>query len=147
LNDTRLAETTVVLRGLLVLVLMIVAGVNAAELQMNGLTRRHETVQAFNVRQQDQGYYAFYLFGSSYLVQSDYPLAVLSNTDTEIVVTAGTRQWEIPIRLCIDAAPEFALLDLWSRQFSEEAVRTKVQLHAYVQAASQTLFELIRKQR
>ena len=147
MNDTRLAETTVVLRGLLVLVLLIVAGVNTAELQMNGLTRRQETVQAFNVRQQDRGHYAFYLFGSSYLVQSDYPLAVINNTDTEIVVAAGTRQWEIPTRLYINAAPEFALLDLWSRQFSEEAVRTKVQLHAYVQAASRTLFELIGKQR
>lgn len=147
MNDIRLAEATVVLRGLLVLMLLIVAGVNTAELQMNGLTRRQEIVQAFNVRQQDRGYYAFYLFGSSYLVQSNYPLAAINNTDAEIVVAAGTRQWEIPIRLYIDAAPAFVLLDLWSRQFSEEAVRTKVQLHAYAQVASQALFELIGKQR
>lgn len=147
MNDIRPAETTVVLRGLLALVILIIVGVNTAEWQMNGLTQRHETVQAFNIKQQDRDYYAFYLFGYSYIVQSDYPLAMINNTDTEIVVVAGTGQWEIPLRLYIDAASGFALLDVWSKQFSEEAMRTKLQMQAYVQAASRTLFDVIWKQR
>lgn len=67
------------LRAIFLLAAFVVAGVYAAEAQMNGLTLRSDFVRAVNLRREAQGYAMYALGARVPLTEGEYPEAVWEN--------------------------------------------------------------------
>lgn len=70
------AEKRRALRAVLLLAVFVVAGVFAAEAQMNALTLRSDFVRAANLRREAQGYALYALGERVALTDAGYPAAV-----------------------------------------------------------------------
>lgn len=124
------ADARILGRGLVILLVVIVTGVAAAERQINNLTRRHDYVQSFNIRRDGENYTACVL-GGSLSVPAVYPLAALSNTGRSLTVSAAGTAVTVPTVVTLDAARGGYWLAMWRGQFVAAAYATKQQLAGY----------------
>jgi len=131
-------------RGLVVLVVVIMVGVAAAETQLNSLTHQHEFAQSFCVRRDRQGVYSAYIFGNGGSVSAVYQIAEISNK-REIIVDAAGYRVIIPTRFTLDYKEVLTLIKLWYKQFITEALNTKRTLERYMTEVYREADEYIRQ--
>lgn len=132
------------MKGLLVLILIVVFGVVAAETQLNKLTHQHEFAQSFYVMRDHTGRYSSYLFGNGISVRAVYPIAQIVNNKEFIVLIDG-RQISLPTQVNVDSKEIQELLELWRGQFINEAIHTKEILQKYITEFCRDLAEYIKQ--
>lgn len=112
-------------RGLLAMLIAIIAGVVVVDMQLNSLTHQHEFVQLLNLRRDPRDGYSAYFFGNSYPIGAVFPLTHIENTQRELIFEAGDITLRIPTKVSFNMTRVMYWLRVWSRQFVEEAYKTK----------------------
>lgn len=102
-NDT----TKMLGQGIILLLVIIIIGVMAAETQLNHLTKRAEFAQFMNVRHTTD-HYCFYVFGNRYQISAMQYIGAISNTDSQFIYQSGTKKFIIPTKLAISLDDIFA---------------------------------------
>lgn len=125
------SDMATIYRGLAVLVLIVVLGVTTTEKQLNSLTQRQDYVQVFNMRLEKTGVYSAYLLGYGYSVSAVYPIAKITQTDNSILIDAAGQKITVPTCVYMDSSELTTWLEVWYRQFVDEAYKTKHSLEAY----------------
>ncbi|CUH94139.1 putative membrane protein [Propionispora sp. 2/2-37] len=126
------SEARIVFRGLAALFIVIVLGVNIAEMQLNRLTQKQSTVQAFNIQCQETGKYFLYFLGNQYSIQSVYPIAGISNSEKEIVLSIYHDRISLPTCVSMDATALFSGLNIIARQCTDEILQAKTACERYL---------------
>jgi hypothetical protein len=90
------SDLKMICRGLVLLSIMTVCGVMAAEQQINHLTERQKIVQSFNVVRGEDGAYLAYLFGDPYRMAKSYTVGAISNSDKAVYLSIGPQVYIIP---------------------------------------------------
>ncbi|MEN6413306.1 MAG: hypothetical protein ABFC84_11205 [Veillonellales bacterium] len=138
------SELINIARGLLVLLLIIIAGVVAAESQINSLTQRQDCVQVLNMKRDFPGGYTAYFFGQVYHIQAVYPVAKILNQDHDMIITAGNYQIVIPTKMDLDAGQARQRFTLWVKPITGEAFQCKYSLQRYIAELSAKMADYIR---
>ncbi|SDF74913.1 hypothetical protein [Sporolituus thermophilus] len=125
-----LADAKVILRGLLVMLAVIIAGVSAAEYQMNNMTQHRNFVQVVNVRRENGGY-GVYLFGQAAKFSALYPVGKIKSTGGEIIFEYNSTRLTLPTVVYLDLNETVYWLKTWRDQFVAEAIKTKRDLEKY----------------
>jgi hypothetical protein len=133
------SDAWVICRGLVIFLFVVVLGVAVAENQINTLTQQQDCVQVFNVRHGQTGIYTAYVLGNSYSVSAVYQVAKVMTNDTAIIVEVTGYSFAIPTYVYIDSKKIILQLDLWVKQFVEEAFRTKHTLEDYMREIRQRI--------
>lgn len=141
------SEMLHILWGLLVLLFIIIAGVVAAESQLNTLTQRQDCVQVLNMKRDLNGGYSAYFFGQIYHVQAVFPVAEIFNQDHDIIIQAGNYRIVIPATLEPDAGQARQRFSMWFKPIAGEAFRCKYILQRYLADASARMSDYIRQLR
>lgn len=126
------SEIAILCRGIIALMLVVLLGVSLAENQLNTLTQRQECVQFINIHRDKTGIYSFYLFGMEYSVRGVYNIARVTNNDRKIKIEANGYKLDLPTYLNINYSQIQSVLNMWHRQFVEEAIKFKHSLQDYV---------------
>lgn len=137
MHHMRWSESAIIFRGLAALLIVIVIGVNIAEMQLNRLTQKQSTVQAFNIQCQDTGKYFLYFLGDHYSMQSVYPLAAISNSEQEITFSVNQNRISLPVRVSVDATALFSGLNMVARQCTDAVLQAKIVCERYLYALRQ----------
>lgn len=137
-------DFTKIMKGLLVLTLIIVFGVVAAETQLNKLTHQHEFAQSFYLMRDHTGRYSSYLFGNGMSIRAVYPVAKIVN-NKEFVLFIADKEVSLTTQLDVNAKEIQAILELWTRQFIHEAIHTKQILHKYIADFCRDLAEYMKQ--
>ena len=102
-------------QGIILLLVIIIIGVMAAETQLNHLTKRAEFAQFINMRHTTD-HYCFYVFGNRYQFGAVQYLGEISNTDNQLVYQSGTQKFVIPTKLAISLDEIFASAIKWEKR-------------------------------
>lgn len=127
------SEITMIFRGLIVLMLVVLLGVSLAESQLNTLTQRQECVEVLNIHRGKTGIYSFYLLGMDYNVRGVYDIARIRNSDKEIVIEASGYKLAIPTYAEFNYSQLQSICSLWHTQFVAEAFKFKNSFIQYTQ--------------
>ena len=125
-------STKMIGQGIILLLVIIIVGVMAAETQLNHLTKRAEFAQFMNVRHTTD-HYCFYVFGNRYQVGAIQYIGEISNTDSQLIYQSGTKKLIIPTKLAISLDEIFAA-----------AIRGKQVLLFYYQQLQEAIFYKIK---
>lgn len=128
------ADSKIICRTLLSLILIVMAGVATAEYQLNTLTHRYEHVQICNIRR-DEGGYAAYLLGMPFKVKAVQEIAKIISTADGVTIAAGQQHFFLPTRIYIKIDTVLYWLHEWQKQFVTEAMKTKHNLDDYLTTA------------
>lgn len=113
------------MRAVMATLFAVIIGVTVVDMQLNDLTRQHEFVRLLNLRRDPREGYSAYLFGTSYPIGAVIPLARIGNNSHEVVLEAGNLKLQFPTKVTVDASRTLHWMQVWSRQFIEEAHKTK----------------------
>jgi hypothetical protein len=138
-------DAMVVFRGLLILAVVIILGVSVTEKQLNSLTQRQESVQAFHITHDRHGVYSIYLLGSSYTMSAAYTVGQIINNDKSIGIKTKNHSVTIPTYIVIDCKKELAVLNSWARLFVEKGFEYKSNLDLYITVIQQKINVYIRQ--
>lgn len=125
------ADAKVILRGLLVMLAVIIAGVSAAEYQMNNMTQQRNFVQAVNIRREHGGY-EVYLFGQVTNFSALYPLGKIKTAGGDVIFEYNSTRLALPTVVYLDLNKVVYWLKIWRNQFIDEAIKTKRDLERYI---------------
>ncbi|MCM0760021.1 hypothetical protein M7775_15825 [Sporomusa sphaeroides DSM 2875] len=121
----------IIARGLFILLAIIVIGVGLAEHQLTTLTQRPEQERFFYIGRNREDVYSAYAFGYGLTLGKIYPFVNISRTDHELVVHIANHAITIPAKIEIDGRFIGHWLDVWHRQFVDEAFAAKEQVLEY----------------
>jgi len=120
------SDVRMLARGLVVLFLIIVVGVDTAEGQLNDLTLRETCVQALNMKRDDQaGFYDVFVLGTDFRFKAMYRLAGLSNEDGKLIVNMADQQFTIPTMMHFELEQTRAWVNLAREQCVQQALQDK----------------------
>ncbi len=133
------SDAWVICRGLVIFLVVVILGVAVAENQINSLTQQQDCVQVFNIRHGQTGIYTAYVLGNSYSASLVYQVAQVITNDKAIIVEVAGHSFAIPTYVYIDSSKIIIQLNLWVKQFVEEAFRTKHTLEDYMREIRQQI--------
>jgi hypothetical protein len=120
-----LCDWKMICRGLVLLSIMTVFGVMAAEQQMNHLTEHETFVQSFNVVRGSDGIYLAYLLGDSYHLSGSYTVGAISNSDKAVYLAIGPKTYIVPYIYSFPAQEYFDELDQLSHSLKPTLYEVK----------------------
>jgi hypothetical protein len=115
-------------RGLAVLAAVVVAGVTVVDAQMNELTQRQEYGQVLNVHRDGAGYYRIAVLGASAAFRAAYPVGTIAGGERSLTIGVGGTSVTVPTVLTVDSGRTLFWLEVWRRQFVDEAFKTKEEM-------------------
>lgn len=147
----RVAATDIgiIARGLFILLAIIVIGVGLAEHQLTTLTQRPEQERFFYIGRNREEVYSAYVFGYGLTLGKIDSFAHISRTGHELVVHIVNHAITIPAKIEIDGKFIGYWLDVWYRQFVDEAFAAKEQVLEYWNHSKpyiETAFQTVRVQ-
>lgn len=125
------ADMRLIVRGLFILLTIIAIGVGVAEQQLAVLTQRPEQERFFYLGRNEEYMYSVYAFGYGLTLGTLYPFGTLSIAEHRVLLTIADYTVAIPTKIEIDNTRVWYWLDMWYRQFVEEAFASKNKLINY----------------
>ncbi|QDR80956.1 hypothetical protein [Sporomusa termitida] len=126
------SDAGIIARGLLILLTIIVIGVGVAEHQLGTLTQRPGQERFFYIGRNQEHVYSAYAFGYGLTLESVYSFGNISLTEQRsLVLQVAERTITIPTQVKIDGGRIWYWLDIWHKQFVEEAVSAKQKISEY----------------
>lgn len=139
----------IIARGLFILLAIIIIGVGVAEHQLTTLTQRPEQERFFYIGRNREDIYSAYVFGYGLTLGKIYPFGYISRTYHEIVTNIASHSITIPAKIAIDETRVWYWLDVWYRQFVDEAFAAKEKVLEYwnhIKPYVETAFQALRLQ-
>ncbi len=124
-------EAIIFSQGLAIFLLVVAFGVVAAEHQLNSLTLQYDFVQVLNFAY-GKGVYSAYLLGNQYSFGSMYPIGKIENNNGILIIEVAKSRLILPTVIKTDISALIYWLELWSRQFIDEALKTKNNFEHYL---------------
>lgn len=126
------SDAGIIARGLLILLTIIVIGVGVAEHQLGTLTQRPGQERFFYIGRNQDHVYSAYAFGYGLSLERVYQLGNISLTEQRsLVLQVAERAITIPTQVKIDGMRLLYWLDIWHKQFVEEALTAKKNIVEY----------------
>ncbi len=129
------SEMVTIFRSLAILLVIVVLGVTTTEKQLNSLTQRQNCVQAFNLKREKTGVYSTYLLGYGYSFNAVYPIAKIDWAGNNLFIETAGQKIAVPTYIYLDSSKLVNWLNIWYKQFVDEAFKTKQSLELYCNIA------------
>ncbi|BBB92770.1 MAG TPA: hypothetical protein PKA28_02905 [Methylomusa anaerophila] len=125
-------DAAIVARGLLLLLLIIFIGVGVAEHQLAGLTQKSEGSMFFHIGRSKEYRYSVYLFGQGAQLKCLYQVGTISNAGRDLFIKIADKYFVVPTQVEYDMGNFYYWANLWRRQFSDEACKTKQSIQQHM---------------
>ncbi len=142
------SDAGIIARGLLILLTIIVIGVGVAEHQLGTLTQRPGQERFFYIGRNQEHIYSAYAFGYGLTLESVYSFGNISFTEQRsLVLKFAERAITIPTQVKIDGVRLWYWIDVWHKQFVEEAFSAKTRIVEYWQQSRPYIETVLQKAR
>lgn len=142
-------DMRIIARGLFLLLVIVVIGIGVAEHQLTTLTQHPYQERFFYISRNQDHVYSAYAFGYGLTLGSIHSLGQISVTNRNITLLIGNHSISIPTKIEINGSRIWYWLDVWHRQFVDEAFATKKKLVEYwyqVKPYTEAVLQALREQ-